>query len=242
MKQAVREAGYTMQCKSRFGTFELRIAAAYKRLGIMTEATCSHLMEIRARRDSCITALRPIAYRCFGNQNIPIEKKLMVARALIFSRLPYAAGAWHTLPQDEFKAFSTAVMQVWRRTTSTSHSDCEDSGGPMIDDAAVILKFKLMTPATIIRAQRLNLCVRIAVGGNDTLKAVVWSAKDSQKRWLAEVEKDFLWLRSADSTLVDSDLGDILTLSSWVPMIVGNAAYWKARVKQTNGFGSGKYH
>ena len=62
-----------------------------------------------------------------------------------------------------------------------------------MSDMEVIKEHSVMLPMTMIRLLRLNLLIRLAVGSNLLLKAVVFSARNSQKSWLRAVVADFEW-------------------------------------------------
>ena len=173
----------------------------------------------------------PIASRCFTLDEIPVPRKINIACAYLFSRLAFAAGAWSKLSMAETRAFGSAVMYVWRRTTSTTFAKLKRAELPLLSDDEVINEFDLIAPRNIVRLARLNLLIRVVNCNNGTLEAVIHAARHAQHGWLAAVEEDFTWIRQVDADINEHRFRHIPDLRSWVRQIQQNVPQAKRDVK-----------
>ena len=107
------------------------------------------------------------------------------------SRLLYAAGGWPLLTKTQESSVTSACMHVYRRATGTTYVDRMNAGLDRVSDAEVIQEHSLPLPLTLVRLLRLNLFMRVTVGKNATLKAIVFASRLAKKSWLAAVESDY---------------------------------------------------
>ena len=88
-----------------------------------------------------------------------------------------------------------------------------------------------MVPETMVRVLRLNLLVRIAIGPNLLLKAIIFAARHAPKSWIAEVERDFVWLKNLCAETRSAVLDECATLSDWIRHICAFPKMWKKHIK-----------
>ena len=65
-------------------------------------------------------------------------------------------------------------MHVWRRATNTTYLHRSKADLLPMSDMDVIKELSVMLPMTMTRLLRLNLLIRLAIGGNFLLKAVIF--------------------------------------------------------------------
>ena len=213
-----------IQFQTLQGPQYVRVINKYVHLGVSTSATCAHAHEFAKRKASCMAAMGPIAKRCFGHECVPLEKKIEITRSLLFSRLMYGAGGWHTLTEAETKTFTSATMHVWRRVTESTYQHRINQHKLPLSDAEVIREYNLMLPMTMLKLLRLNLFITVAAGSNSTLKAVVFAARSAQKSWLVAVRQDFQWLQDVDVKERKQFLTGVHTVEDWVQHIIATPA------------------
>ena len=146
--------------------------------------------------------------------------------------MTFAAGALHGLSAAEEHLFSSSVMNIWRKTTSSTYQNCVDQQVDQLSNAEVLLKYDLMAPLTILKLMRLSLFIRVASGHNSLVKAAIVAASGSQKGWIDEVQRNFLWLKRVDRACTTSFLDEVSHLYDWVPLVKLRPQWWKKKVKE----------
>ena len=190
-------------------------------------ANGGHLAEITQRKTSCMATLGPVSTKCFNLEAIELCKTNAIAQSLVFSRLTFSAGSWHELTKGEDKAYSKAVMRIWRRTTKNTYRHAIEAHQVQMSDQQAINKHGSMAPRTITRLLRLNLLMRVAIKQNPIVVAFAFAAKGSQKSWLDAAESNFAWLRGIDRLMSTPHLTSVSSISAWFTYIRINPTWWK---------------
>ena len=145
VKRNIKNAGNTISFPTVYGVRKVNVVDKYAHLGMSATADCSHKSEITIRRRICNQALGPIAAKCFSIAEIPVQKKVNITMAYVFSKLLCGAGSWCTLTKQEETSVSSVIMHSWRRATNSTFKERADNDMMPVDDEQVVQQFELMS-------------------------------------------------------------------------------------------------
>ena len=232
VKAKLKAAGNKISFPTVYGERQVNVVDKYVHLGMNTTADCSHKAEITVRRRVCNEALGPIATQCFSIAEIPVQKKVNITLAYVFSKFLFGAGSWCKLTKAEESALTSTIMHTWRRTTNSTFKERADKALLPMSDEQVVQKIELMCPLTLVRLLRINLFIRVACSNNATVKIAIYGARKSQKSWLQAVKQDFEWLHTVARQNNSKELEGLNSLPAFVRDVRRRPVFWKKTAKQ----------
>ena len=201
----------------------LRYQGRYKHLGTQHETGGGLGQEISYRIGcawSAFRSLRPILCR----RSLPVQTRLILLRSLIFSKLFYGAGSWHSLSKQQGKKLSTCYMNLIRQTVGQAF--CRKSGKKVWTDSFLLQHYSLPDVRTVLGEMRLLYARRVWTHGGIQLRELL--LHESQVRgdsWLHGLDDDLYWLINVQGNSWGDTPDNIR--SNWLTDRIG----WKSFVK-----------
>ena len=93
---------------------EVRLAEAYLHLGGFVAQNGSPLLDVRSRRQGVRHVLHQPHVTLFRNGELTVDEKRQLLIGLVVRKFAYGAGSWVLKTREEFQAFRSAVMSIYR--------------------------------------------------------------------------------------------------------------------------------
>ena len=198
---------------------------AYRHLGTRMVSAGTLMPEIRARMASMREAARPLVGKVLRRTAVPVHKRLMVARAVMFSKGLFQAAVWPKLQAREYAAVHAQVMSILR------HVLAQDSvkDGAFVNDNEVVRRLGAMAPAGIFIESNLGFFVRCVLRQSPDLLKLIFAGRRAKRSWLAGLMADLSFL--ADNGEQLSELRGA-SLKQWVAIIRSRPLAMKAAVRK----------
>jgi uncharacterized C2H2 Zn-finger protein len=191
---------------------KMRVVTSYRHVGTKMVGAETMLPEVRVRMASMSEAARPFVSKVFRCTSVPVQKRMMVMKALLFSRGFFQCSVWPLLNANEAEALHSSTMRIVRHLVAEPVYDRNHHRS----DEEVLKITGAAAPVNMLRHARLSFFVRcIRLPDPATLKLLV-AGRMAKRSWLRAVEDDLAVL-SLRSPLFASLRGQ--AISAWVGVI-----------------------
>ena len=191
---------------------QLRVVTSYRHVGTRMVGAETLLPEVRVRMATMAEAARPFVSKVFRRTAIPLAKRLMVMRALLFSKGFFQCAVWPLLNANEVEALHSSTMRIVRHLMAEPAYDHASHRS----DEVVLQTTGAAAPVNMLRHARVAFCARcIRLPDPAALKFLV-AGRSAKRSWIRAVEDDLAVL-SLRSPLFASLRG--LALREWVAVI-----------------------
>jgi hypothetical protein len=181
----------TDDARLRSGAEALHVVDKYKHLGSIVEVDGSLMLEATSRVGRAMNAFAPIAGKIFGSPRINLERKLILAWSLVFSRLFFSVHVWSKFEGKPRQTIQTMYMRVLRRILGRPRYK---AGG--VTDLFVRTKLIAMSIDCIMRRARLKYIARLVRSGTHIVLNLVSQVDgDTRLPWMKLLISDFSVLR-----------------------------------------------
>ena len=177
---------------------DLLATTSYKHLGSLVVTTGSHMPEITAKSQAMIGTLKPISSKVLSNPRVSVEKRLIIAKAYLFSKGLFQASTWHNLNVGETKKVHSTIMRVYRVILRVHRP-----GSRHLTDDQVIEELEAMSPISLIVALKLSFFVRSIFRLPYALIAIWSNAYAFKGSWIKSVETDLNRLAAVSDKLAE---------------------------------------
>ena len=163
----------------------LRVATAYKHLGVKFATNVDYEQEVSARLGAARQAFDKMRKPIFLNQAIPQEARLVLFRSLVLSRLLYGCSIWAELSVPAYRKVEAAVVGFYRRICNVGFWQDDN-----LREGDFLQSFELVSFRIFWAQHRLCYLHHLALHGLTCHKTLLLSEFDQHKGWLREAADD----------------------------------------------------
>ena len=207
------------------GDCELHEATRYKHLGSQIVVGGSQHPEIISRFASMKAKYRKVRRKIVKAKNVPVAKKVVVARSYLLSKALYNAGTWSDLKTGEARTVHAGTMMVYR---GLIRQDEGKSGQHRMTDQQVIDEIDTFSPLNLVALEKISTFIRIVRKQPPQLMLALAHGHYMQSDGRAHPKANG-WLASVERTLNKiADHSDKLaelrgsTIAQWFAFIAAN--------------------
>ena len=183
-------------------TVDLRIASAYKHLGVMYTPEAGYAVEMGQRLGQASAAYNELKRPIFANKHISTSTRLRLLDALVFTKLLFGAALWHDLHKRSLDRLEGFIMKTIRQVVAAGFA----SGA--LTDEQIRSQYELPTLRQRLARVRLLYVAKLWKEGPETLhKLIEIEHQHVVPSWKTQILKDVEWLRSVYAV----DLGHEIT-------------------------------
>ena len=168
---------------------DLPVVDEYRHLGGWMSKGSGVMNDVVKKASIIRTAAKPIRRHVLANRDVDVQTRLALAKALVFSRGLFMAGAWPELLQGEHKFIHGAILTVLRTVGGEErwkHSQ--------LTDAQVVAAVGAEPPIILLRHKRMKLFISIVVRRYWPALVLLTAGMSAPRSWLGAIERDFAWL------------------------------------------------
>ena len=186
--------------------FALPVCRSYKHLGTRCSFATNLAVEVSARASMILQDVRVFRRRVLANPDVPLPKRLALARVVLMSRGLFQSGTWSVLDGHPYRKMHHAVMSVYRALTNQYWNG---NTSKLASDNEVLLQLGAPSLGMLIKVARLQLFARIVRKLPSALLCALCAAMPLKSSWLSSIQIDLKWLATVSSCVrVDSTLAD----------------------------------
>ena len=160
-----------------------------------------------------VTTARPLKHKVLARDSVDLSKRVIWAKALLFSRGLFQAAVWPTLRSAEVQVVHVAVMKVLRMVKPSQSSgdfSCCDSS------ADVLAALHLPAPINFLRIARVDLFVRLLVKPSPILLALLYVARNAKRSWVGALCDDLAYAAKCYPPLHRFAVFSVAEWSKWI--------------------------
>ena len=195
----------------------------YKHVGTKVPNGKSFLPEVRCRMAIMSESAQPIRVKVLNNSKVPLTRRVLFLRALLFSRGFFQAATWPVLVTSEAQALHSGTMRVVRYV----YGGFNPSSPSFVSDADVLKHVSLPAPINMLRIARVSLFFKVVSTGCPSLLNLLYIGLRAKRSWLAGVREDLVTaVRHSSSVASISAIG----MSEWSRYVLARGCKGKVPI------------
>ena len=169
--------------QSRGKSFALAATLAYKHVGTITCSTDTMQPEITAKLSAMNGTFRQLKPTFLNRSSVPVEKRLLLCRSILFSKSLFQASTWPTLYTAELARVHKAIMKIYSSIYAAGSDE-------RVSHANISKNDIFIAPAIVIVFLRLSLFVRVCLRAPHHLFATLSQDMGTSRSWMQSVATD----------------------------------------------------
>ena len=202
----------------------LELVPSYKHLGTVVDYKASVHADVSRRISLARVAFREGRRAIYVNPHIPVSRRAVLFRANVLGVLLHGAGAWAWMLEGTFRAFSGAVMGMYRQMIRIKRDAAQNWSRRQICVAV-----QLPSPQCILHVERLRfLCLLVRSGPR-----VLWAALRYDQEYVQALRAAMRWMCErvqATSSLRDPDV----SWDEWIRAIQDSPKKFRGWIKRAS--------
>lgn len=204
----------------------LRVVAAYKRMGGVMTPSGSMVAECRRRAGESSSAFKPIRTRLFASHFVERHTRKSLAKSLLFSRLLYNCGTWSHLSSKALRSIRSPYMSVFRVIYGMCNNSDSDKH---YTDREVLKEASEPEVHNVVRFNRLRYLLRLFKHDPTTLIRMTILMSNVPSSWAGLLVQDFMFLWQSFDEVHTSMPDPSLEPLFWLKDVCANPIRWRLR-------------